>query len=490
MPPTINELPPELLEELVDACTTYPKRDQSKTMATLRALSQTSSTFRPICQSKLFSTITILTEYDEYVEDTNPLDRLYELFVESDRLAQYATHLTILNKRFNRQSGPFADDEDKTHRDGEHTLTKLLTLLQTHSRLEQFTVVSIWPSRHHYGYHRNPGRCMALMKAIMETFKMPSLVRVNMKDMPLDLFRFCTPNVKHLALWDASVEWDLPEEDKMQAPIGEKIQLESLVMYSSSLGSENLVMEEIIDSEFLDLSGVRKLSVGLEHCRMVEKMHGQVAQLLERCSSSLEELSLTPSTVCMSLSVTLFLLYVHSQILHVASIFLAFDLGHDPPLGPESITFASLKSLRALHLGIQTGLCEDYQGNNHEPIPWLCSVLNTLPRPNVLESLTISSGYGQLAGGNGGSYWGVNFDDYAQLDVLLGEWKVPKLKKVRWFIEESKFLLTKFDKNYTTPGEFSKRAKWVVINIHGKMPQMRRKKKLEFEFGACTFMLN
>lgn len=291
----INEVPPELLAEV--ASLVYPD------VKALKALALVSRMWRAPAQLYLFTATALTVRADS--ERSRPGRRIKDLeavLAGEQRLATYITQVIFKE-----------DMQDKeSRREWDRTLCALLPLFVNLTRLSLVWTSHMRWANAHAGYA--PPVSPELVSVLKATFGRPQLVHVELKAAPLSWVRLLSPQVQSVGIWHPFIdmidnqkvenEGD-NENDTPMSMIGTSkpspfshVRPTALLVDGTDWAWSREIGETIkqLLNGGIDTSRIRRLAMGLLSSPV--DTHSHVAELLNSCAGTLEELSITPSFKC------------------------------------------------------------------------------------------------------------------------------------------------------------------------------------------------
>ncbi|PPQ88585.1 hypothetical protein CVT25_009965 [Psilocybe cyanescens] len=433
-PTTIEDFPQELVDEVID-------RILDK--ETLRSLSLVSHTCLPGSQRRLFESILLGTgtSFIDTGEESfrNPVlfANLLLTLTQSPHLAPYTkTLIVLINDGW--------DYETEMEVLG-NVLPKILPLFRFLNKL-------VWKQKDHK--YIPP----VLYRSVAETLQLPSLVSVSLKGVPVDILQHCSSSVTQLAIWDPPLNKNFadiflaknattspppPTATSQSHAMLEALLIDDASWIVNSGQSNEAAIIRVLQSN-IDVMHLQTLIISVMYCQL--KSHAEVAKMLRTCPN-LQQLSFAPT----------------------------FSALHDDERENVSdpINLGALKALKTLHLGVQSGFWTN-GSDATEPIGWIISLLEKIPTSNVIETIIISSSFGMLPMNT--EYFGVDFNPYTQLDKILNKENFPRLKQVRFHVEEAPFY-----KDYVGADHpFKVRTDWVKNKIRAGMVRLRFAQLIRF----------
>ncbi|KAJ3501301.1 hypothetical protein NLJ89_g9399 [Agrocybe chaxingu] len=369
-------LPQEILREII--CHLHNDK------YALKRCSLASPSFTAVCQSRLFSKVILRR---------GTASNFKQVLNTSPHIAGYVACLEI----FDTDRAVEGSKKEWVSKDDALApcllqLTRLKALIITYRTDDK---ASQWPAD--------------LQQCLEKTMKIPSLVCLELTGYPLTLLEQGGAGLKHLALRSPSSRFSDTKSPWLSIAdtAAARVQPLSLALDSEDQGIESLICLALK----LDLSKLKRLGVNAS----LGNDHDAVAQLLQVCAGTLEELIFYPC-------------YSGQQAVYPKKFY------------PDPINLSILTSLR--RLTIHVDMFEDRKMNNYyDSFPWLLSFLSRLANSStnntgaghLLEELNIHVSYDNT-GQTHSSYICTpelpDIDSWWRMARLLAASSFPNLQKV------------------------------------------------------------
>lgn len=353
--------------------------EREKDMDTLKVLSSTASLFRDLLQRAIFSHIVLTTPSSANATKFTPGERLLELLSSNPKLIPLVKRITISD--FDNPWASWLPNDLK--------LAEALDKLDV-KKIEGFTLRrnyrASWLLLNH-----------SVRRVIVEICRSPALVDLSLSWAPLALVHACEPSLKNLTAHDCSV--GAYAADIAPSRLNAHISLESLKVY------HEYGMESVINSLLNPPSQIRVDALRAVHITISEiDDYLHIPMLLERCKSSLEALTLVPSTDLSSAD--------------IASSEYTVQLNDFP-------------MLRTLVLDVDA-TTPSFSGERM-CLPWTASMLCSLPRNSNLEviRLKLTFDLSDVPGGTDGEAGRLSLHELRAFGNLVNQREsFPQLKTV------------------------------------------------------------
>ncbi|KAJ3550784.1 hypothetical protein NMY22_g210 [Coprinellus aureogranulatus] len=246
--------------------------DKEKDRNVLRNFSQTSSTFRDLCQSLLFHHIVLATSELGNSQALTPGERFLDLLSSSPRLIPHVKRITISDYATERSSTwvSWPVDDLKLA----EALDKLNLKAIEYFELKRYSEAS-------WGLLKQPVR-----RAIVEICRSPALLELSLHWAPLVLLCACGPSLKHFSGYDCRVADSAT--DIAPTPRSSDIYLETLQIHNS-FNMDGSVTFFLETSNRIRLDKLRKAQVTAS--TFDDDSDPPLPKLLACCQGSLEVLA-------------------------------------------------------------------------------------------------------------------------------------------------------------------------------------------------------
>ncbi|KAJ3518397.1 hypothetical protein NMY22_g13698 [Coprinellus aureogranulatus] len=241
--------------------------DREQDQSSLKSFSQTSSTFRDLCQGYLFRHIVLAGSQSATAQRRTPGERFLDVLSSSPRLIPHVKQITISD--FENPWASWLPNDLK--------LAEALDKLDL-KKIERFELKRNY--RANWMQVQQPAR-----RVIVEICRSPALVELSLWWSPLALLGACTPSLKHLRVHDCSVGVYASDIAPMRR--SSAISLHSIRVYHS------FDLDRVADY-FLDCSN----QVQVDRLRMVHltpsipEDYGYMRKFLGACQNSVETLKM------------------------------------------------------------------------------------------------------------------------------------------------------------------------------------------------------